>query len=100
MCLESGRSPGNYSKHSWLAIHRGQVCMNFQVRCNVRSTNPVMPQLRSHVSKSGLFWQFGLVLPLLSAVSGSTPDAGSIRYNSDVRPILTENCFACHGPDK
>ena len=24
---------------------------------------------------------------------------GSIRYNRDVRPILAENCFACHGPD-
>src|SRR6266511_2795197 len=22
-----------------------------------------------------------------------------IRYNRDVRPILAENCFACHGPD-
>ncbi|MBX7103888.1 MAG: DUF1553 domain-containing protein [Gemmataceae bacterium] len=23
----------------------------------------------------------------------------SIEYNRDVRPILAENCFACHGPD-
>jgi mono/diheme cytochrome c family protein len=23
----------------------------------------------------------------------------SITYNDDVRPILAENCFACHGPD-
>ncbi len=23
-----------------------------------------------------------------------------ISYNRDVRPILSENCFACHGPDK
>jgi hypothetical protein len=22
-----------------------------------------------------------------------------ISYNRDIRPILTENCFACHGPD-
>jgi hypothetical protein len=22
-----------------------------------------------------------------------------VRYNRDVRPILAENCFACHGPD-
>ncbi len=24
---------------------------------------------------------------------------GTIEYNRDVRPILAENCFACHGPD-
>ncbi|MSU34389.1 MAG: DUF1553 domain-containing protein [Pedosphaera sp.] len=23
-----------------------------------------------------------------------------MRYNRDVRPILADNCFACHGPDK
>lgn len=22
-----------------------------------------------------------------------------LQYNRDVRPILAENCFACHGPD-
>ncbi len=25
--------------------------------------------------------------------------ADRIEYNRDVRPILSENCFACHGPD-
>jgi mono/diheme cytochrome c family protein len=37
----------------------------------------------------------------LSAEPGSSPAkaGGKLQYNRDVRPILAENCFACHGPD-
>jgi cytochrome c553 len=27
------------------------------------------------------------------------PPGGKLQYNRDVRPILADNCFACHGPD-
>jgi uncharacterized protein DUF1553/uncharacterized protein DUF1549/concanavalin A-like lectin/glucanase superfamily protein/cytochrome c len=40
----------------------------------------------------------------LVGCSSSTPDLGGLRaeeidYNWHVRPILSENCFKCHGPD-
>jgi Protein of unknown function (DUF1553)/Protein of unknown function (DUF1549)/Concanavalin A-like lectin/glucanases superfamily/Planctomycete cytochrome C len=36
----------------------------------------------------------GPLVPLSAARAES-----KIEYNRDVRPILAENCFACHGPD-
>lgn len=34
-------------------------------------------------------------------VAGALPlFSAPLSYNRDVRPILAENCFACHGPDK
>ena len=39
----------------------------------------------------------GLILVLLAAAPVSAADR--LQYNRDIRPILAENCFACHGPD-
>jgi hypothetical protein len=38
---------------------------------------------------------------LLAAVAFAAPGraADKLEYNRDVRPILADNCFACHGPD-
>jgi hypothetical protein len=42
----------------------------------------------------------GLVLGMgILATSASFAQDGPIVYNRDIRPILAENCFACHGPD-
>jgi mono/diheme cytochrome c family protein len=40
------------------------------------------------------------ISPILVALLAALPASGAkVDYNEDVRPILSENCFYCHGPD-
>lgn len=40
-----------------------------------------------------------LALLFLAACPALAEDAERISYNRDIRPILSDKCFSCHGPD-
>src|SRR5216117_88819 len=40
-----------------------------------------------------------LLITLTAAVCRGAA-TNDVQFNRDVRPILSENCYACHGPDK
>src|SRR5437016_5634017 len=42
---------------------------------------------------------FGLVV-LASGLAGQERSSSqTIEFNRDIRPLLSENCYTCHGPD-
>ncbi|MST01118.1 MAG: hypothetical protein EXS29_07395, partial [Pedosphaera sp.] len=46
-----------------------------------------------------LLFMAGLMGLAVSAV-GATPAATPVDFARQIRPILADNCFTCHGPDE
>src|SRR6476619_3528440 len=74
-------------------------------RCGILPGEPLrierksgMSVLRRAVYRQGIAagaLMFALCAPCIT-LCADTP--GEVRFNRDVHPILSENCFACHGP--
>ena len=51
-----------------------------------------------------LFVILGLVVTAsaltIQQAGGSDATSDRVRFNRDIRPILSDKCYACHGPDK
>ena len=52
-----------------------------------------------HMKISSIHVTIWFVILTSVTSAGETADTGAIRFNDDIRPILSEYCFSCHGPD-
>src|ERR1700722_19005460 len=51
--------------------------------------------MRSHLKRG---WM--VLFALAVGATTSRAASGHVQFNRDVRPIFSDNCYSCHGPDK
>lgn len=78
--------------------------LNFcRVRCvEIIRLNGCKPQVLSDILHFQTAMKSTLALltfAVMTAASAAESSPSSLSYNRDIRPILTDSCFACHGPD-
>ncbi len=57
-------------------------------------------QERQEQPKSKRWFSYGAALGALGVLGGLSSAAEPLKFSRDVLPILSDNCFACHGPDE
>ena len=74
----------------------------YSISCNNKFNNPVLRMLPYKQVRvfSELYMRVSLSLFLVYFLVCSVQAERKLEFNRDIRPILSDGCFHCHGPDE
>src|ERR1700722_12756936 len=82
-------------------MNPGQLRPYFGSAVRLEYTLMIDRLLPSHFKTAFISAALAVVLaPLARSAHAEAPVPKEIDFNRDVRAILSNNCYACHGPDK
>ena len=89
-----------YNKAGRLTV--GHLIGSFKIKHNKKSRLALCSNQRLETMRS---WRFARWLPVVAICLGTAgpilaADPAKLAFNRDIRPILSDNCFRCHGFDK
>lgn len=59
-----------------------------------------MNRMQSWLGRAGWFLPAGFAIASLNAVAVAATAKDKVDFSSQIRPIISAKCFACHGPDE